>query len=147
MEPVLSSVTPGSAGLSPQLVEIPTIGDESGFLSVVEPRGCLPFSPERLYYIYSVRPGLERGAHAHRDLHQFMMCLSGSFRIHLEGGGQTFEFHLAVPSQGLYIPPGYWRNLYAFEDRTVCAVLASDQYNEADYIRDYGAFKEWEALA
>lgn len=129
----------------PELVDIPTIGSEAGRLSVVEPRGCLPFVPARLYYLYLVPPGIERGAHSHKELEQFMVCMSGSFRVSLEGKGRTFEFELGDPSVGLYIPPGYWRMLRAFSANAVCAVLASNEYDEDDYIRDYDEFKRWDS--
>ncbi len=133
-------------GLSPRPIAIPTLGGgDAGYLSVVEPRGCLPFTPARLYYIHSVPAGTDRGAHAHRGLEQFMICMNGTFRIELEGRGLHVEFTLDHPSQGLYIPPGYWRNLHDFSSDAVCAVLASEEYDEADYIRDYATFKEWDA--
>ncbi len=114
--------------------------DRKGNLSVVENGSTLPFRVKRAYYLYDIPGGESRGAHAHRELHQLMIAASGSFTITLDDGKCKRSFFLNRPYQGLYIKPGIWRELTDFSSGAVCLVLASEHYDEADYLRDYNEF-------
>ena len=115
--------------------------DRKGNLSVVENGGgALPFEVKRAYYLYDVPGGESRGSHAHRELRQLIIAASGSFRVTLDDGTQKRSFYLNRPYQGLYVPTGLWRDLDDFSSGAVCLVLASEPYDEADYIRKYEDF-------
>lgn len=111
-----------------------------GNLTVVENGKTLPFDVKRVYYLYDVPGGESRGAHAHRDLEQFIVAASGSFRVTLDDGNCKRSFVLNRPYQGLYVKPGMWRDLDDFSSGAVCMVLASEVYQKEDYIRDYDEF-------
>ena len=124
--------------------------DRKGNLTVVQnggstesPTGTLPFDVKRVYYLYDVPGGEERGAHAHRDLSQLIIAASGSFTVILDDGKCKRSFFLNRPYQGLYVKPGLWRDLGDFSSGAVCMVLASDVYLKEDYIRDYDEFKKF----
>lgn len=102
--------------------------------------GTLPFDVKRVYYLYDVPGGEERGAHAHRDLSQLIVAASGSFTVTLDDGKCKRSFFLNRPYQGLYVKPGLWRDLVDFSSGAICMVLASDVYLKDDYIRDYNEF-------
>jgi len=129
----------------PTLVEIQDIKTGDGRIGVVEASKHLGFKASRLYFLHSVKEGIERGAHAHKDLWQCMIAMNGSFSIKLKGKGKEYSFDLNEPTKALMIPPGYWRDLMNFSDAAVCAVLASNEYNENDYIRDYPNFVLFES--
>lgn len=114
-----------------------------GNLSVVENGDTVPFDVKRVYYLYDVPGGESRGAHAHKNLSQLIVAVSGSFTVTLDDGNIKRSFVLDRPYQGLYITPGLWRDLENFSSGSVCLVLASDVYNEDDYIRDYDEFIEY----
>lgn len=114
--------------------------NRNGNLTVVENGKTLPFNVKRVYYLYDVPGGESRGAHAHRDLEQFIVAASGSFNVTLDDGTCKRTFFLNRPYQGLYVKPGMWRNLDDFSSGAVCMVLASDVYKKEDYIRDYNEF-------
>ena len=114
-----------------------------GNLTVVENGQTLPFDVKRVYYLYDVPGGESRGAHAHRDLEQFIVAASGSFKVTLDDGSCKRTFFLNRPYQGLYVKPGMWRDLDDFSSGAVCMVLASDVYRKEDYIRDYSEFIEF----
>lgn len=111
-----------------------------GNLTVVENGKTLPFDVKRVYYLYDVPGGESRGAHAHKDLEQFIVAASGSFKVTLDDGECKRTFMLNRPYQGLYVKPGMWRDLDDFSSGAVCMVLASDVYVKEDYIRDYDEF-------
>lgn len=117
--------------------------NRKGNLTVVENGSTLPFDVKRVYYLYDVPGGGERGAHAHRQLNQLIVAASGSFRVTLDDGTCKRSFFLNRPYQGLYVKPGMWRDLDEFSSGAVCMVLASDVYNAEDYIRDYAEFLEY----
>jgi dTDP-4-dehydrorhamnose 3,5-epimerase-like enzyme len=123
-----------------KLLEIPRFTDERGSLSVVESNGLIPFEIRRMYYLYDIPAGQVRAAHGHRSLQQLLIALSGSFDVKLDDGFETRTFRLDRPDRGLYIAPGMWRDLNGFSGGAVCAVLASDHFNEADYLRKYEDF-------
>lgn len=114
-----------------------------GNLTVVENGQTLPFDVRRVYYLYDVPGGESRGSHAHRDLEQFIVAASGSFKVTLDDGNCKRTFFLNRPYQGLYVKPGMWRDLDDFSSGAVCMVLASDVYKKEDYIRDYSEFIEF----
>lgn len=114
--------------------------DRNGNLTVVENGITLPFDVKRVYYIYDVPGGENRGAHAHKELEQLIVAASGSFTVTLDDGHSKRSFFLNRPYQGLYVKPGMWRDLVDFSSGAVCMVLASDVYLKEDYIRDYSEF-------
>lgn len=114
--------------------------NRKGNLTVVENGKTLPFDVKRVYYLYDVPGGESRGAHAHRDLEQFIVAASGSFRVTLDDGTCKRSFVLNRPYQGLYVKPGMWRDLDDFSSGAVCMVMASEVYTAEDYIRDYDEF-------
>lgn len=116
--------------------------DRKGNLTVVQNGETLPFNVKRVYYLYDVPGGEERGSHAHRDLSQLIIAASGSFTVTLDDGKCKRAF-LNRPYQGLYVKSGIWRDLSDFSSGAVCMVLASDVYLKEDYIRDYQEFLEY----
>lgn len=114
--------------------------DRKGNISVVENEITVPFDVKRIYYLYDVPGGEERGAHAHKKLQQLIIAASGSFDVTLNDGNVKRTFSLNRPYQGLLVKPGLWRELDNFSSGSVCLVLASMLYSENDYIRDYNEF-------
>jgi uncharacterized RmlC-like cupin family protein len=123
-----------------QIIEIPKIKEPRGNLSVIE-KDIIPFEMNRVYYLYDVPSGSERGGHAHKNLKQFLIALSGSFNVILNDGKEEKVITLNKPNEGLLINPGIWRELNNFSSGSVCLVIASAVYDEADYIRDFEEFK------
>ena len=111
-----------------------------GNLTFIEGGNHIPFKFKRVFYVYDVPTGTERGAHAHRTLEQFIICLGGSFEVTLDDGREQKSIRLNRPWQGLYLPPMIWAAEVNFDPGSVYIVLASDDYDESDYIRDYAAF-------
>lgn len=124
-----------------KILELPRIQDHRGNLTFIESTRHVPFEIKRTYYLYDVPGGASRAAHGHRRLHQLMVAMSGSFDVTLDDGSNVKKFHLNRSYFGLYIPPMMWRDLDNFSSGAVCMVLASDFYDEKEYIRDYGEFK------
>ena len=122
------------------LIELPKITDPRGNLSFIEGGQQIPFDIKRVYYLYDVPGGSDRGSHAHKNLHQFIVAMSGSFDVVLNDGKEKKRFHLNRSYNGLYVCPMMWRNLDNFSSGSVCMVLASEYYSEVDYIRDYEDF-------
>ena len=114
-----------------------------GNITVVENRQAVPFDIERVYYLYDVPGGEERGGHAHKDLSQLIVAASGSFDVVLDDGTTKKTITLNRPYQGLYVVPGIWRELVNFSSGSSCLVLASHKYDEADYVRDYNEFLKY----
>lgn len=123
-----------------RIVELPKIADPRGNLTFLEGDRHIPFEIKRLYYLYDVPGGSERGAHAHKSLHQFIIAMSGSFDVILDDGDRQYRFQLNRSYYGLYVCPMMWRKLDNFSSGAVCAVLASAPYDEGDYIRSYQEF-------
>lgn len=117
--------------------------DRKGNLTVVENGVTFPFDVKRVYYLYDVPGGENRGAHAHKELEQLIVAASGSFTVTLDDGNCKRSFFLNRPYQGLYVKPGLWRDLDDFSSGAVCMVLASDVYKTEDYIRDYDSFLDF----
>ena len=118
----------------------PPHGDERGQLVAIEALKDLPFEFKRVYYIYDTKDGVRRGFHAHYDLEQILICVSGSCKIHLDNGFETEEVLLDKPYEGLYIANNMWREMYDFTKDAVLLVIASRPYEESDYIRNYDDF-------
>ena len=117
-----------------------------GNITVIENRRIIPFDIERVYYLYDVPGGEERGGHAHRELKQLIMAASGSFDVILDDGVNRKSVTLNRPYQGLYFVPGIWKELVNFSSGSSCLVLASQRYIESDYIRDYAEFMEFKGI-
>ena len=127
-----------------EIISIPKIVDDKGRgkLSVIE-KSIVPFEIKRVYYLYDVPSDAFRGGHAHKDLHQFMIPLSGSFEVSIDDGFNSKKIMLNKPDQGLLIPSGIWREMDNFSAGSVCLVLASEVYDESDYFRDYNSFQDY----
>jgi hypothetical protein len=124
-----------------RLIEFPVIAEPRGNLSFIEGGRHVPFDIRRVYYLYDVPGGAERGGHAHRALHQVIIAMSGSFDVVLKDGRQFKRYHLNRSYYGLYICPMIWREIDNFSSGSVCLALASDYYDEADYYREYAAYQ------
>jgi len=125
-----------------KIIELPRIEDHRGNLTYIESERHIPFEIKRTYYLYDVPGGASRAAHGHKILHQLMVAMSGSFDVTLDDGNNVKKFHLNRSYFGLYIPPMMWRNLDNFSSGAVCMVIASDYYDEEEYIRNYDDFKK-----
>lgn len=128
---------------SPHIVSIPVRKDDRGTLAVIE-HPLLPFDVKRVYYLFDVQIGAIRGSHAHKSLRQVIIAMAGSFQVRLNDGSESdLVFGLNNPSQALMIPPGHWRTLEEFSSGAVALVLASELFDDDDYIRDYEEFVQW----
>jgi hypothetical protein len=123
-----------------KIINLPKIVDPRGNLTVVEGNQHIPFEIKRVFYLYDVPTGSDRGAHAHKKLHQFLICLAGSFDVSLDDGVNTKICHLNRPWCGLHIPPMIWAAEINFDPGSICLVLASDHFDEEDYYRDYSEY-------
>jgi oxalate decarboxylase/phosphoglucose isomerase-like protein (cupin superfamily) len=121
------------------IINIPKIEDPRGNLSVIE-KEVVPFEIKRVYYLYDVPAGAERGGHSHKEQQEFLIALSGSFDVILNDGKFEKSVTLNKPFEGLLITNGIWRELKNFSSGAVCLVVASDVFSEADYIRDFNEF-------
>lgn len=123
-----------------KLIDLPKIADPRGNLTFIEGGRHVPFEIKRVYYLYDVPGGAERGGHAHKGLHQLIVAMSGSFDVALDDGLEKKRIHLNRSYVGLYIPPMIWRELDNFSSGSVCMVLASNFYEESDYYREHVDF-------
>lgn len=123
-----------------RIIDLPKISDPRGNLTFIEGGRHVPFPIERIYYLYDVPGGAERGGHAHRQLEQLIIAMSGSFDVILDDGRAKKRIHLNRPYFGLLVTPMIWRELDNFSSGSVCMVLASRPYEESDYYRDYGEY-------
>lgn len=122
------------------LIELPKIADQQGNLTFIEGERHVPFDIKRVYYLYDVPSGAERGGHAHKALHQLIIPASGCFDIVIDDGHARKRFHMNRPYFGLYVCPMIWREMENFSSGSVCTVLASNLYDENDYYREYEEF-------
>lgn len=122
------------------LFELPKIKNRAGNITPVHNDIEIPFSVKRVFYLYDIPGGESRGAHAHKECHQFLIAASGSFEVLLDDGRTKRLIQLNRPYVGLHIPPGIWASEINFSSGSICLVLASDTYNEGDYIRVYEDF-------
>ncbi|NNC70789.1 MAG: WxcM-like domain-containing protein [Flavobacteriaceae bacterium] len=127
------------------LFQLPKVHNRSGNLSSLENNTSIPFEVKRVYYLYDVPSNQERGGHAHYELYQFLVAASGSFSVVLSDGNSERTVILNRPDKALHIVPGIWREIKEFSGGSICLVLASEKYNEKDYIRDYTEFIEWKS--
>lgn len=123
-----------------KIIDLPKIHDPRGNLTFIEGNRHIPFDIQRVYYLYDVPGGAERGGHAHKGLHELIIAMSGSFDVILDDGKQKQRIHLNRSYNGLYICPMIWRELDNFSSGSVCMVLASNHYDEEDYYRDYSEY-------
>lgn len=122
---------------------LPKIIDPRGNLTVAESMKDMPFDIKRVYWVYDVPGGECRGGHAHKECKEFIIAVSGSFHVTLDDGNNKDTYLLNHPYQGLFVETGIWRTLDDFSSGAVCLVLASDLYDEGDYIRDYDEFLDY----
>lgn len=123
-----------------KLIDLRKIHDVRGNLTPIEGGVDVPFDIKRVYYLYDVPGGESRGAHAHKELYQLLIAANGSFSVILDDGNEKITYNLKRPYYGLLIVPGIWRDLDDFSSGSVCLCLASEHYNQSDYIRDYNMF-------
>ena len=123
-----------------RIIDLPKISDPSGNLTFIEGERHIPFAIKRVYYLYDVPGGAERGAHGHRDLQQLIVAMSGSFDVILDDGSEKKTFHMNRSYYGLYVSPMMWRDITNVSSGAVLMVLASEYYDAADYFRDYEQF-------
>lgn len=123
-----------------KIINLPKILDNRGNLSFLEGGNHIPFKIKRSYWIYDVPGGEYRGGHAYYKLHEFIIALSGSFDVVLNDGSRKQTFSLNRSYYGLYVPNGIWRHLDNFSTNSLCLILASEFYDESDYIRDFNVF-------
>lgn len=125
-----------------KIITLPKIEDPRGNLSVLE-GDTIPFKINRVYYLYDVPSGAERGGHAHKVQKEFIIAVSGSFEVVLYTGTEQEVYHLFKPNEGLYVPENTWRELRNFSSGSVCLVVSSSEFDESDYIRDYNDYLEY----
>ena len=125
-----------------KIIDLPVIDDTRGNLTFVEGGEHIPFDIKRVYYLYDVPGGAARGGHAHKNLEQIIIALSGSFDVLLDDGNEKKTYTLNRAYQGLYLSNMIWRELDNFTTGAVCLVLASEHYDESDYYRDYNEFRD-----
>jgi len=127
-----------------RIINFKKIGNSDvGYLIALEGNREIPFDIKRIYYIYTVPNEIKRGFHAHKRLEQILICMSGSVKIKVDNGNEKRIFELSNPGKGLYIGPGVWREMYDFSQNSILLVLASNYYEESDYIRDYKEFMKY----
>lgn len=125
-----------------QTIELPKIEDPRGNLSVLE-RDIVPFAIKRVYFLYDVPSGAERGGHAHKEQEECIIAVSGSFDVVLKNGLEERVFTLNKPNEGLYVAKNTWRELRNFSSGAVCLVVSSGEFDESDYIRNYSEFLDY----
>jgi hypothetical protein len=128
-------------------VNLPQIQSRAGNITPVEGSLCVPFKIKRVFYIYDIPGGKDRGAHAHKECHQFLVAASGSFEVEIDDGLARKTVVLNQPYIGLHVPPGLWSAEKNFSSGAVCLVLVSHLYAAEDYIRDYGAFLAYKGIS
>ena len=122
------------------LIHLSSIGDRNGHITPVTNNQEIPFSIKRIFYLFDIPAGESRGAHAHKACHQFLIAASGSFEVLLDDGKTKRLIHLNKPQIGLHIPPRIWASEINFSSGSICLVLASHEYSEIDYVRDYNEY-------
>lgn len=125
------------------MIELTRINNRAGNITPVTNNLDIPFKVKRVFYLYDIPGGADRGAHAHKECHQFLVAASGSFEVELNDGKLKRTVRLTQPYLGLHIPPGIWAAEKSFSSGAICLVLASHQYDEVDYIRKYENYIEF----
>jgi hypothetical protein len=136
----VSGRSPAPRRATSRLIEIPCVAESRGSLSFVEAERHVPFAIKRVYWVYGVPPGERRGCHAHRSVQEVVLAVAGSVLVHCDDGNERETFALDDPARGLLLDCGVWRELDSFSPGAVCLVLASEEYAEDEYVRDYAAF-------
>jgi dTDP-4-dehydrorhamnose 3,5-epimerase-like enzyme len=124
-----------------KLIELPSVEDSQGNLVFGEGERQVPFAIARVYHVYDVPAGAQRGGHAHRHIEQLVICLEGAFEVEVEDGSRRGSFTLGDPRFGLYLPPLVWHELTGFAAGSAYYVVSSGGYDEAEYVRDYEQFR------
>jgi hypothetical protein len=127
------------------LIELPKVKNRSGNITAIENNVQIPFAVKRVFYLYDIPGGEDRGAHAHINCHQFLVAASGSFEVLLDDGKVKKTVMLNQPFRGLHISPGIWASEINFSSGAICLVLASHKYDEKDYIRNYNEFLSYKS--
>lgn len=125
------------------VIELPRIGDRNGSITAINNLVEIPFEANRVFYLYDIPGGESRGAHAHKECHQFLIAATGSFDVELFDGKIRRTISLNRPNIGLHIPPGIWASEVNFSSSSICLVLASESFDETDYIRNLNAYLEY----
>ncbi|GHT09956.1 dTDP-6-deoxy-3,4-keto-hexulose isomerase [Bacteroidia bacterium] len=125
------------------VIELPRIKERCGNITPIHGLRDIPFAIKRVFYLYDIPGGEDRGAHAHRECHQILIAASGSFEVELNDGSNKRTVLLNRPYFGLHIPPGIWAAERGFSSGSICLVLTSHQYDEKDYIRDYSNYLQY----
>ena len=128
------------------IIEMPRIENEAGNITPIQGTENLPFEVKRVFYLYDIPGGEARGAHAHKECHQFLIAASGSFEVLLDDGKNKRTILLNRPYYGLHIQPGVWATEQGFSSGSICLVMTSHKYDEADYIRDYEEYLKYKQL-
>jgi dTDP-4-dehydrorhamnose 3,5-epimerase-like enzyme len=126
-----------------KIINIKSIGDRKGHISVIENRDLIPFNIKRVFYLYDIPGGESRGAHAHKECHQLLVAASGGYQVEVDDGNKKDVITLTRPDQALHIPPGIWASEINFTSGAICLVLASHAYDEEDYFRNYKEFLKY----
>jgi hypothetical protein len=125
------------------LLHLQQVGDRNGHITAVSNDSDIPFAVKRIFYLYDIPGGESRGAHAHKECHQFLIAASGSFEVLINDGSIKRQVLLNRPDLGIHIPPGIWASEINFSSGSICLVLASQEYTEQDYIRDYNEYLDY----
>jgi hypothetical protein len=125
------------------IIELPRIGDRNGSITAINNLVEIPFEVKRVFYLYDIPGGENRGAHAHKECHQFLIAATGSFEVELFDGKIRRTISLNRPNSGLHIPPGIWASEVNFSSSSICLVLASESFDETDYIRNLSSYLEY----
>jgi dTDP-4-dehydrorhamnose 3,5-epimerase-like enzyme len=128
------------------LLNLKKFGDRRGFLTPIDQDDSLPFTIRRLFYLYDIPGGADRGGHAHKTCHQLIVAVLGSFEVVVTDGSTNKTFRLDRASTGLYIPPSLWSSLVNFSSGAICLVLTSELFDESDYIRDFSDYLKFRTL-
>ena len=126
-----------------EVINLPKIENRAGNITPIHNNIEIPFTVQRIFYLYDIPGGENRGAHAHKECHQFLVAASGSFEVELDDGNTKKTVMLNQPYKGLHIPPGIWASEVNFSSGSICLVLASHRYDEKDYIRTYDEFLKY----
>jgi len=129
-----------------KLIELPKINHREGNISSLNNNSNFPFNISRIFYLYDIPSGESRGAHAHKKCHQFLVACSGSFEVRIDDGNSKKIIELKKPNIGLHIPPGIWASEINFSAGAICLVMASEVFDENDYIRDYESYCKYRSL-
>jgi uncharacterized RmlC-like cupin family protein len=125
------------------VIYLPQVGDRNGHITAINNSDEVPFNVKRVFYLYDIPGGESRGAHSHKECHQFLIAASGAYEVLLNDGKTQRQVQINRPNIGLHIPPGIWASEINFSAGSICLVLASHEYNEADYLREYSEYLKY----